>query len=142
MRTKFIKSVGGLSDEVVIAEILQHKYGSRELNLSHGGTSDDGTVSLAKALHHNSTIHELTLWDNGISDEGAVALAEALLKNQSLQRLNLNSNDGIGDRATGKFVEALTQNSSINKVVLPYRCRKYATHCLNYHQVQTKLAFW
>ena len=171
MMTDFISYLGGLSDDgvVVLAEFLQHKYGSRELKLSHGGTSDDGTVSLAKALHHNSTIHTLNLWDNKISDkgavaladalhhnstlqlldldensigdEGAVALAEALLENKSLQNLGLCNNGGIGDRATCKFVEALTRNSSINKVVLPARCVQYATKCPNYHQVQTKLSF-
>ena len=171
MRTDFIKYVGGLSDDgvVVLAEFLQHKYGSRELVLGNGGTSDDGTVSLAKALHHNSTIHTLRLWGNRISDkgavaladalhhnstlqslslsnnritdEGAVALAEALRKNQSLQLLYLYDNDDIGDRATGKVVEALTQNSSINAVYLPARCREYATKCPNYNQVQTKLSF-
>ena len=55
--------------------------------------------------------------------------------------LYLSGNDGIGDRATGKFVETLTQNSSINNVTLPGRCKKYATKCPNYHQVQTKLSF-
>ena len=172
MRTDFIRYVGGLSDDgvVVLAEILQHKYGSNELRLCSGGTSDDGTVSLAKALHHNSTIHRLVLMKNRISDkgavaladalhhnstlqslilnynsigdEGAVALAEALLENQSLQNLYLIDNDGIGDRATGKFVEALTQNSSINTVRLPGRCKEYATKCQNYNQVQTKLAMY
>ena len=199
MRTDFIKYVGGLSDDgvVVLAEILQHKYRSRVLDLDNGGTSDDGTVSLAKALHHNSTIHTLILWDNKISDkgaealadalhhnstlqslnlmnnsigddgvvaladalhhnstlqelhlsrnsigdDGAVALAEALLANQSLQNLYLHGNGGIGDRATGKFVETLTQNSSINGVYLPSWCKEYATKCPNYHQVQTKLYF-
>ena len=171
MRTDFIRSVGGLSDDgvVVLAEFLQHKCGSRELDLSDSGTSDDGTVSLAKALHHNSTIHTLKLWGNRISDdgavalavalhhnstlqlldldrnsigdEGAVALAEALLENQSLQKLGLYDNDGVGDRATCKFVEALTQNSSINIVFVPARCEEYATKCPNYHQVQTKISF-
>ena len=200
MRTSLIGYVGGLSDDgvVVLAEFLQHKCGSRELDLSDSRTSDDGTASLAKALHHNSTIHTLKLWSNRfsdegavaladalhhnstlqslnlngnsigdegavaladalhhnstlqalnlnsnrITDEGAVALAEALRKNQSLQSLYLYDNDGIGDRATGKFVEALTQNSSINKVDLPPRCKEYATKCPNFHQVQTKLSFW
>ena len=200
MRSNFIKYVGGLSNDgvVVLAEILQHKYGSRELDLRDGGTSDDGTVSLAKALHHNSTIHELGLLknritdkgavaladalhhnstlqsldlsnnsigdegavaladtlhhnsalqflclsSNRITDEGAVALAEALLENQSLQWLDLAGNDGIGDRATGIFVEALTQNSSINTVGLPGRCQEYATMFPNYYQVQTKLCFY
>ena len=169
MRTGFIGYVGRLSDDgvVVLAEILQYKHGSRELDLDSSGTSDDGTVSLAKALHHNSTIHKLTLqnnritdtgavaladalhhnstlqslnlMNNSIGDEGAVALAEALLKNQSLQKLYLYCNDGIGDRATDKFLEALTQNSSINKVGLPTRCKEYATKCPNYHQIRAKL---
>ena len=172
MSSDFIRYLGGLSDDgvVVLAEILQHKYGSRELNLDDSATSDDGTVSLAKALHHNSTIHTLRLWNNGISDkgavalavalhhnstlqlldlssnsigdEGALALAEAVLENQSLQKLYLHGNNGIGDRATGKFVEALTHNSSISRVFLPSRCKEYATKCPNCHQVQTKLCFY
>ena len=171
MSTDFISYLGGLSDDgvVVLAEFLQHKYGSRELNLNNSVTSDDGTVSLAKALHHNSTIHELRLVDNSIGDkgavaladalhhnstlqaldlrlnsignEGAIALAKALLENQSLQELYLGGNDGIGDIATGKFVETLTQDSSINEVRLPGRCEEYATKCPNYHQVQTRLSF-
>ena len=104
--------------------------------------TDKGAVALADALHHNSTLQLLDLDRNSIGDEGAVALAEALCKNQSLQRFDLDRNDGIGDRATGKFVETLTQNSSINKVILPRRCKEYATNCLNYHQVQTKLCFY
>ena len=227
MRTKFISYLGGLSDDgvVILAECLQHKYGSRVLDLHDGGTSDDGTVSLAKALHHNSTIHTLRLQSNSIGDKGAVALADALHHNSTLQSLYVNDNsigdkgavaladvlhhnstlqeliisfnsigddgaialanalhrnstlqklflsnnsigydgavalaealpeiqtlqllhltgiDGIGDRATGKFVEALTQGLSINKIYLPARCRGFATKCPNYHQVRTKLSF-
>ena len=119
MRIDFIRSVGGLSDDgvVVLAEILQHKYGSRELNLYLSGTSDDGTVSLAKALHHNSTIHELKLWSNRISDKGAVALADALHHNSTLQLLNLFNNK-IGDKGAVALADALHRNSTLQSLDL------------------------
>ena len=119
MRTNFIRSVGGLSDDgvVVLVEFLQHKYGSRELNLSNSETSDDGTVSLAKALHYNSTIHELKLWGNRISDKGAVALADALHHNSTLQFLNLRSNS-IGDEGAVALADALHHNSTLQSLDL------------------------
>ena len=126
---------------VALADALHHNSTLQELYLNNNSIGDEGAVALADALQHNSTLRSLHLSNNSIGDEGAVALAEALLKNQLLQALRVYDNDGIGDRATGKFVEALTQNSSINKVYLPARCREYATKCQNYNQVQTKLSF-
>ena len=119
MRIDFIKYIGGLSDDgvVVLAEILQHKYGSRELNLSHSGTSDDGTVSLAKALHHNSTIHELKLHYNNISGKGAIALADALHHNSTLHELNLYHNS-IGDKGAVALADAIHHNSTLRSLVL------------------------
>ena len=54
MWINFIRSVGGLTDDgtIVRAEIFQHKYESRKLNL-FGYASNVGVVSLAKALYHN-----------------------------------------------------------------------------------------
>ena len=127
---------------VAIADAIHHNSTFQSLDLDSNRIGDKGAVALADALHHNSTLQKLELRHNSIGDEGAVALAEALLKNQSLQELYLHGNDGIGDRATGELVKALTQNSSINKVILPRRCKEYATNCPNYHQVQTKLYFW
>ena len=126
---------------VALVDALHHNSTLQLLSLGNNKIGDEGAVALVDALHHNSTLQLLILTNNKIGDEGAVALAEALLENKSLQRLDLYGNDGIGDRATGKFVEALTQNSSINKVILPYRCEKYTTKCPNYQQVQTKLSF-
>ena len=126
---------------VALADVLHHNSTLQELNLYHNSIGDKGAVALADALHHNSTLQLLHLYSNRIGDEGAVALAEALLQNQSLQELYLHYNDGIGNKATGKFVEALMQNLSVNKVTLPGRCKEYATKCPNYRQVQTKLSF-
>ena len=70
MRTDFIISVGGLTDDgtIVLAGILQHKY---EMDFS--GVSNIGVVSLAKALYHNSTIYVLKLYSE-IDGSGAVSL--------------------------------------------------------------------
>ena len=126
---------------VALADALHHNSTLHSLYLTSNSIGDEGAVALANALHHNSTLHSLYLMNNSIGDDGAVTLAEALFKNQSLLRLHLDGNDGIGDRATCRFVEALTQNSSIYTVVLPARCREYATKCPNYHQVKTKLFY-
>ena len=119
MRTEFIRYVGGISDDriVVLAEILQHKYGSRELDLSNGGTSDDGTVSLAKALHRNSTIHNLQLKSNRITDMGAVALVDALHHNSTLQALNIYCN-AIGKEGAVALADALHHNSTLQSLIL------------------------
>ena len=135
------RNIIGDKGAVALADALHHNSTPQSLDLDGDSIGDEGSVSLTDVLHHNSTLQSLYLNNNSIGNEGAVALAEALLKNQSLQRLYLNNNDGIGDRATGKFVEALTQNSSINKVILPSRCEEYAAECPSYHQVQTKLCF-
>ena len=126
---------------VALADVLHHNSTLQTLNLTSNSIGDDGAVALADALHHNSALQSLVLSNNMITDDGAVALAEALLENQSLQSLYVYGNDGIGDRATGEFVEALTQNSSINKVGLPGRCKEYAIKCPNYYQIHTKLSF-
>ena len=119
IRKNFISYLGGLSDDgvVVLAEIFQHKYGSRELNLSGGGTSDDGTVSLAKALHHNSTIHNLQLKSNRITDMGAVALVDALHHNSTLQSLNIYCN-AIGEEGAVALADALHHNSTLQSLIL------------------------
>ena len=127
---------------LALADAFHHNSTLQSLYLFSGSIGDKGAVALADALHHNSTLQLLYLSDNNIGDDGALALAEALHKTQSLQELYLHGIDGIGDRATGKFVEALTQNSSINKVSLPRRCAEYATKCPNYHQIKTKLSFY
>ena len=119
LKTDFIRSVGGLTDDgvVILAEILQHKYGSRKLDLNNSGTSDDGTVSLAKALHHNSTIDTLELNRNSIGDKGVVALAEALHHNSTLQLLNIYHNN-IGDKGAVALADALHHNSTLQSLVL------------------------
>ena len=132
----------GNEGAVALADALHHNSTLQSLYLDRNSIGNEGAVALAEALHHNSTLQSLYLDRNSIGNEGAVALAEALLKNQSLQRLDLDGNVGIGDRATGKFVEALTQNSSINTVGLPTRCWENATKCQNYHKVQAKLTFY
>ena len=138
-----ILSNNSIGDEgaVALGNVLHHNCTLQSLILSNNSIGDEGAVALGNVLHHNSTLQSLNLNINTIGDEGAVALAEALLKNQSLQELYLADNDGIGDRATGKFVHALTRNSCIHETVLPGRCKEYATKCPNYHQVQTKLSF-
>ena len=126
---------------VALADAIHHNSTLQSLDLDINRIGDKGAVALADALQHNSTLQRLELRHNSIGDDGAVVLAEALRENQSLQELYLYHNDGIGDRATCKFVEALTQNSSINKVGVPRWCKEYATKCQNYHHVQTKLSF-
>ena len=70
MTTDYIKYVGELTVDgtIVLAEILQHKYRSRELKLD---ASKNGLMSLAKALYRNSTIHTLNLYNNDIDESGA-----------------------------------------------------------------------
>ena len=144
MTTDYIKYVGELTVDgtTVLAEILQHKYRSRKLdlgvsknglislakalyrnstihtlNLNFKGIGESGAVSLSQTLHHNSTLCELQLTYNSIGDEGAVALSESLYHNSTLKIINLSSNS-IGDSGAVALAEALHHNSSLIKIDL------------------------
>ena len=113
MRTDFIKYVGELTDDgtTVLAEILEHKYRSRDLYL-HKGSSKNGLMSLAKALYHNSTIYVLNLNHNGIGDSVAVSLSQTLRHNSTLRELHLGGNS-IGNEGAIALAQSLHQNSTL-----------------------------
>ena len=114
---------------------------SEMLDLSNNNISDAGATALAQALHHNSTLKELYLYNNNISDAGATNLAQALHHNSTLKKLNLIGNDGIGEEGTRQLVQALTVNTSINTLYLPKRCEEYASQCMEYNAVKTRIVF-
>ena len=116
MRRDFIRYVGELTDDgtTVLAEILQHKYRSRELKLD---ASKNGLMSLAKALYHNSTIHTLNLNYKGIGESGAVSLSQTLHHNSTLSELQLTCNR-IGDKGAIALSESLHQNSTLKIIDL------------------------
>ena len=105
--------------------------------------SDAGVVALAQALHHHSTLERLDLSSNNISDAGAVALAQALHHNSTLKVLDLYDNDAIGKEGTHQLVQALTVNTSITKygLILPRKCKEYATQCTQYNTVKDRIIF-
>ena len=133
---------------VALAQTLHHNSTLKELYLSNNTIRDGGAVALAQALHHNSTLKELLLYKNSISDAGAVALAQALHHNSTLERLELYGNDAIGKVGTHRLVQALTVNTSITKatpysggLILPWRCKEYATQCTQYDTVKDRITF-
>ena len=134
---------------VALAQVLHHNSTLKEQYLSNNNISDTGAVALAQALHHNSTMKELYLSNNNISDAGAVALAQALHHNSTLKKLNLSGNDAIGKESTHQLVQALTVNTSITKkgrgwfggLLLPRRCKEYATQCTQYNTVKDRIYF-
>ena len=103
--------------------------------------SDAGATALAQALHHNSTLKTLILSHNNISDVGATDLAQALHHNSTLEMLHLYDNDGIGEEGTRQLVQALTVNTSINRMWLPKRCKEYASQCVEYNVVKIRIIF-
>ena len=131
-----------------IAQALHHNSTLKELDLSNS-ISDAGAVALAQALHHNSTLKDLNLSSNRISDVGVVALAQALHHNSTLKMLDLSGNDAIGKEGTHQLVQALTVNTSLTKVTSYYggltlsrRCEEYATQCIHYKKVKSRIRFW
>ena len=137
-----------------LAQALRHNSTLKELNLSHNNISDVGATDLAHALHHNSTLEKLDLLNNNISDVGATDLlnnnisdvgatdlAEALRHNSTLKELYLYGNDGIGEEGTRQLVQALTVNTSIIRLWLPMRCEEYASHCMEFNAVKTRITF-
>ena len=133
---------------VALAQALHHNSTLKKMYLSNNNISDGGAVALAQSLHHNSTLRELDLSNNNISDAGAVAIAQALHHNSTLERLYLYGNDAIGKEGTHQLVQALTVNTSITKatpydggLVLPRRCKEYATQCTQYNTVKDRIRF-
>jgi hypothetical protein len=112
MRKALIEYIGEVTDDgtIVLAEILQHKYGSRDLDLR--GSSKNGLMSLAKALYHNSTIYVLNLNHNGIGDSVAVSLSQTLRHNSTLRELHLGGNS-IGNEGAIALAQSLHQNSTL-----------------------------
>ena len=133
---------------VALAQALHFNSTLKELFLSNNNISDAGAVALSKALHHNSTLKELFLSNNNISYAGAVALAQALHHNSTLKMLYLPGNDAIGKEGIHQLVQALTVNTSITKtipflggLVLPRRCKEYATQYTQYNSVKDRITF-
>ena len=141
------KSISNIEVEA-LAPGLHHNSTLKGLHLSNNNISDSGAVALAQALHHNSILKWLYLSNNNISDAGAVALAQALHHNSALQRLDLSSNDAIGEEGTHQLVQALTVNTSIitpyggGGLILPMRCKEYATQCTQYNTVKDRIGYW
>ena len=145
-------SKNNISDDgaVALAQALHHNSTLKRLDLSNNNISDGGAVALAQALHHNSTLKWLDLSNNNISGGGAVALAQALHHNSTLKRLNLSGNDAIGEEGTHQLVQALTVNTSITKetlcdvggLILPRRCKEYATQYTQYNTVKDRIRFF
>ena len=124
-----------------LAQALHYNSTLNELNLNNNSISDVGATALAQALHHNSTLKELILSCNNISDVGATDLAQALQHNSTLKTLYLYGNDGIGEEGTRQLVQALTVNTSGHRLWLPNRCEKYASQCMEYNAVKTRVTF-
>ena len=124
-----------------LAQALHHNSTLEMLYLSSNNISDVGATDLAQALHHNSTLKTLYLSINNIGDVGATDLAQALHYNSTLETLNLLDNDGIGEEGTRQLVQALTVNTSINRIWLPKRYEKYASQCMEYDAVKTRISF-
>ena len=133
-----------------LTRALHHNSTLKELDLSNNRLSDAGAVALAQALHHNSTLKDLCLSNNRLSDVGAVSLAQALHHNSTLKMLDLSGNDAIGKEGIHHLVQSLTVNTSLTKVtlysggglILPRRCKEYATQCTQYNTVKSRLRFW
>ena len=124
-----------------LAQALPHNSTLKRLNLNNNSISDVGATDLAQALHHNSTLKELILSHNNISDVGATELAQALLRhNSTLNELWLHGNAGIGEEGTRQLVQAMTVNTSI-KLWLPNRCIEYASQCMEYDAVKTRVTY-
>ena len=83
-----------------------------------------------------------------ISDAAAVALAQALHHNSTLKSLHLYGNGAIGKEGTHHLVQALTVNTSIatagtfGGLILPRRCKEYATQCTQYNTVKDRIQYW
>ena len=131
----------------ILAQVLYHNSTLEWLDLSKNNISDAGAVAIAQALHHNSTLEWLDLSENNISDAGAVAIAQALHHNSTLKRLNLNGNNAIGKEGTHQLVQALTVNTPITTsygsgdLILPKKCKEYATQCTQYNTVKNRIWF-
>ena len=122
---------------------IQSRF-SKEVSSMHFPFCDIGDEQFSKiltVLNTKARLLSLDLSNNNISDVGATALAQALHRNSTLKRLDLDGNDGIGEEGTRQLVQALTVNTSINTLWLPWRCEAYASQCAEYDAVKTRVKF-
>ena len=124
---------------MALASALQHNSTLRRLNFS-GNSISDGVVALASALQHNCTLRRLNVSENSISDVGAVALTSALHYNSTLRKLDLTGNAGISEMGTRQLLQSLNTRCKLS-IILPWRCKEYATQCLWYCVVNKMIHF-
>ena len=78
-----------------------------------------------------------------VSDAGAVSLAQALHHNSTLKELDLSDSGAIGKEGTHHLVQALTVNTKVpGCLILPRRCKKFATKCTQYNTVKDRMRFY
>ena len=80
------------------------------------------TEILASGLEENKSLVELDLTGNFIDDRGARALGLMLAINTSLKRLNLSKNKPIGIEGSIGLINAMEQNKTLQKLILPSEC--------------------
>jgi hypothetical protein len=82
------------------------------LDFSACGVSDTGAEALALALEKakRTCIEDLVLSSNSVTDQGASALARSIASasSSSVGRLELNGNQGVGDRGMIALAEAIS----------------------------------
>jgi len=143
----------GTKGAMGIAKLLKNSKSLEEVNVSHCGIDGEGTCHLAQALCENTTLKELDLSFNPIGPDGALALGEMLCTNTSLQTLSLYDNYGeefvnndpdtqLGKEDVYKFLEAMTVNSTLQGLILPWECYEDAKTFPRFREVRERVDTW
>ena len=109
----------------------------RHLNLDYSHIDDEGAIEVATLLNRNS-VTSLELWGNPITINGAGAFAEKLLHNTSLRMLDLRCKS-IGLEGTQKLIESLSQNSTLETLMLPDEYESSVSASEAYQRVKDRI---
>ena len=103
-----------------LAAVLGENGTLRHLDISGNGITDEGAALLGSALTVNSSLRILKFHSNLIGAAGIEIIFSALEENKSLVYLDANSCVISNEPAFGNAVNALAQNTSLNKLDISY----------------------
>jgi len=155
----------GTKGALSMAKVIRNNKSLKELYMSNCNVYSEGACYLAQALCENTTLTNLDLSINPIGTKEATALAELKHNNKEVDISKCSTDSGgtchlaqalcesttldlshshIGQKRSVKesilkLLEAMTVNSTLQKLVLPWECKEYANGYPKYTEVSSRV---
>ena len=132
-----------LGELEMLAVALSSNAILKGLTLSNCCIDGEGAETLASGLEENKTLFEIDLSRNNINTNGAAALGSMLEVNISLKKLDISNNILIGTEGALRLINALEQNKTLNKLILPSECEpvEYGSILLEHIRKENRVSF-